>query len=184
MSEPVPFHDALHRLAQVGSAAGVRLVRITQLVEKNLYLARPVEFDENGYTQFVGTDTMTVTNLAEPADSDGQLPPDTEAVAVDVEGRWVVFVRQSAAMFVARVIDSLGSAAYQVREQVATGPGTFCDKTGAADVTACNLAELSLGPGAAVEDDAIVLVTILRDTGTPPVLRYVFDHPAYAKYLD
>jgi hypothetical protein len=35
-----------------------------------------------------------------------------------------------------------------------------------------------------VEDDAIVLVTILRDTGTPPVLRYVFDHPAYAKYLD
>jgi len=46
-----------------------------------------------------------------------------------------------------------------------------------------NLAELTLGCGAAVDDGAIVVVSRLTDSGTPSTERYVFDHPVYAKYL-
>lgn len=185
MTANVPFHDALHRLAQIATTMGVMLVRLTSVDEANRYTARPIEFDGDGQTQIVGTDTVTVTNLAEPADTTGQVPADTDAVAVDVEGRWVVFVRPAAtAMFAAKVVSSQSGAAYTVREQVPTGSGTFADKQGASNITAHNLAELSLGPGAAVDNDTIVLVTALADNGNPPTLRYVFGHPAYAKFLD
>ncbi|GAH27073.1 unnamed protein product, partial [marine sediment metagenome] len=115
---------------------------------------------------------------------DGQVPPDTDAVALDVEGRWVVFVRPPGAVFPGKVTGSGGDAAYTVLEQVVTGPGTFADKEDAVAVTAHNLAELSLGPGAAVDTGTIVMVATLLDNDEPPNLRYVFDHPAYAKYLD
>ncbi|MHC4981554.1 MAG: hypothetical protein ACYTF6_00085 [Planctomycetota bacterium] len=184
MATKVQVRDALSHLAQAGGMSGIMLVRLTQLESANQYKARPIEFDEEGNTQFVGTDTLTVTNLAEPADSDGTVPENTNAVAVDVEGRWIVFIRPSGApVFAAKIISSQGNGAYTVREQVATGAGTFSDKQGAASVTAYNLAELSLGPGASVDDETIVLVATLRDTGSPPTLRYVFDHPVYAKYL-
>jgi hypothetical protein len=47
-----------------------------------------------------------------------------------------------------------------------------------------NLSELSLGPGAAVPVGQIVVVLATTDTGSPPTVRYHFDHPMYAKYLD
>jgi hypothetical protein len=87
-------------------------------------------------------------------------------------------------MFAAKVVSSLGGSAYGVLEQVCTGAGSFADKSGAQQVTAHNLAELSLGPGAAVNTGTIVLAMAIPDTGNPPTTRYVFDHPAYAKYLD
>jgi hypothetical protein len=179
----IPFHDSLHRLAQVGAAAGLQLVRITALDSGNRYTAGPVEFDSQGATQFADESTLTVTNLAEPADAPGNVPSGTDAVALDVEGRWVVFVRAAAgeAPFAAKVTASLGQARYTVRRQIATGEGAFADKD-AIDLTACNLAELSLGTGAAVDLDTIVLVTDLGEGSG--AARYVFDHPAYAKYLD
>jgi len=184
MSTNISFKDALHRIAQIGERIGVELVRITALQSGNRYTARAIEFDENGETQFVGTDTMTVTNLAEPADVTGKVPANIDAVAVDVEGRWVMFLRTDVkVLFPAKIISSQGGAAYIVREQLPTGGGTFSDKQGAADLTAHNLAELSLGPGAAVPDDTIIIVTAVMDGGSPPTIRYVFDHPAYAKYL-
>ena len=185
MTARTQFRDAFNWLAQVGGGVGAELVRITGLVQKNRYQARAVEFDADGRTQFAQTQTIEVTNLAEPADADGQVPSGTDAIALDVEGKWVIYVRPAGtAMFPARVIDSSSGANYTVLEQVITAGGQFEDKTGAAEVTAVNLAELSLGPGAAVDDDTIVLVTTLTDTGSPPSLRYVFDHPSYAKYVD
>lgn len=185
MTTNLPYHDALHRLAQVGSGPGVGLVRMTAVDQANRYTARPIEFDEDDETVFVGDGTLTVTNLAEPTDRPGQVPADTDAVAVDVEGRWIVFVRPAgAALFPARVVSAQSGAAYTVKEQDATGAGTFADKTDAGNLTAYNLAELSLGPGAAVDDDTIVLVTVLFDDGETPTARYFFDHPVYAKYLD
>jgi len=178
------FRDALYRLAQVGERMGVQLVRITAQKSDNRYTARPLEFDD-GEAVFADEATLTVTNLGEPADQAGQVPVGTDAVALDVEGRWVIFLRQSeTGTFLAKVTDSEGSAAYTMREQVATGPGQFANKSGASDITAHNLAELSLGPGAGVDDDTIVMVSMLLDTGNPPTVRYVFDHPVYAKYLD
>ena len=180
--DPCQGHDALGRLAQAGGRAGVMLFRLTGLEGGNRYTALPVEFDADGATEPASDEPVTVTNLAEPADADGAIPAGTEAVGVDVEGRWVVFLRPVAAgAFPARILASAGGAAYTVREQLATGPGQFTDKPGAADATAHNLAELSLGPGAAVEDDTIVLVTALSHGAET---RHVFDHPAYAKYLD
>jgi len=179
------FRDALYRLAQVGERLGVQLVRITAQKSDNRYTARPLEFDEDGEAVFAEETTLTVTNLGEPADQAGQVPVGTDAVALDVEGRWVIFLRQSeTGTFPAKITDSQGSAAYTLREQVATGPGQFANKTGTSDITAYNLAELSLGPGAAVDNDTIVMVSLLLDTGDPPTVRYVFDHPVYAKYLD
>ncbi|MFW6132992.1 MAG: hypothetical protein ACOC8F_03785 [Planctomycetota bacterium] len=179
-----PHRDTLGRLVQTGDAAGVRLFRLQTVEQNNRYQAVCVEFDDDGEPVPVSDETVVVTNLAEPADAEGELAPGIDAVGIDVEGRWVIFVRPPASVFfAARVVASDGGAAYTVREQVATGAGTFDDKPGAVDVTAWNLAELSLGPGAAVDDGTIVLVTATTDTGDPPTLRYLFDHPAYAKYL-
>jgi hypothetical protein len=186
MRTDADVHDSFQHLSQAGGRAGTQLVRIVAADTGNRYTARPVEFDETGRTQPVGDDELTVTNLAETPSDGGNLPADAEAVAVDVEGRWVLHVRPgNATAFPARVVAPAGTAAqYTVREQALSPSGAFSDKPGAADVTAINLAELSLGDGAAVDDDALVLVLTVIDTGDPPTLRYVFDHPAYAKYLD
>lgn len=175
-------------LVQAGAARGACLVRLTNLLAANRYAAVALEFDDTGATRPVAEgETLLVTNLAEPADAPGQLSAGAEAVALDVEGRWVIFLRPDsaggAALFPARVLATQGSGLYTVRPQVLGPSGEFSDAPGAADLTARNLAELSLGPGAAVPNDTIILATILADTATPPTLRYVFDHPAYAKYL-
>ncbi len=185
------FHDSLYRLQQIGQTIGVQLIRITELDEDNRYTARPIEFDASGETQFAGEETLVVTNLAEPADQSGEVPAGSEAIALDLEGRWVVFLapasdeeETSGGCFPAEVIASLGNAAYTVREQSPTGAGTFAGKGGTQNVTAYNLAELSLGPGAAVDTGEIVLVKSMADTGSPTTTRFFFDHPAYAKYLN
>ena len=86
-------------------------------------------------------------------------------------------------MIPAKIVSGGSGGVYVVREQIATGAGTFADKSGTSDFTAYNLAELTLGPGGAVDVGQIVLVTCQTDNGNPPTVRYFFDHPAYAKYL-
>ncbi len=186
MSAKTLFRDALYRLAQIGTTTGMQLVRIAELQEGNLYTARAIEFGDNGETQFAEEIDITVTNLGEPADVTGQVPAGTDAVALDVEGRWIVFLRQpdSGVSFPAKVVNSQGSAVYTMREQVRTEQGDFIDKPGTSNFSTSNLAELSLGPGAAVDVGTIALTTALFDNEHPPNLYYVFDHPAYAKYLD
>jgi len=180
------FPDATSgRWQQPSGKRAAQLVRITAHDDDNRYTARPIEFDDAGGTTIVGTRTLTVVNLAEPVSTPGQAPEDTDAVAADVGGRWVVFVQPpSSASFPAKVTSSQGSAAYAVREQVATGAGTFADASGTSNVTAHNLAELSLGDGDAVDSGTIVIVHAIVDNGATPTVRYIFDHPVYAKYLD
>ena len=178
-----PYHDRLGRYARVAPAPGVQLVRVQTLDADNIYNVLPLEFDATGQAVPASGQTLSVTNLAEPGDADGTLPAGTDALAVDVEGRWVIFVSPPASgVFPVKIIRADGGAAYTVREQTCTGAGTFADAAGASDATAHNLAELSLGPGGAVDVGAIVQATTLADSsGTP---RTVFDHPIYAKYLD
>ena len=177
------FHDAWERWSQAAGTRAAQLVRITGHDAGNRYVARPIVFAQSGQTELHGAATLTVVNLAEPADAAGQVPAGTDALTIDAGGQWVVFIRSAAAAFPARVVSAEGGAAYLVREQACTGPGTFADATGAADLPAWNLAELSLGPGAAVDAGTIVPVFALVQPGQPSVLRYVFDHPVYAKYL-
>ena len=87
------YYDALGRWLEVAAGKAAQLVRITEHDEANRYTARPISFDASGGTETVGTETLTVTNLAEPADAGGQVQADTDAVAIDVGGRWVVFLR-------------------------------------------------------------------------------------------
>jgi len=181
-----PFHDSLFRLAQIGTTTGMQLVRLTACRGGNQYDALPIEFAADGTTHTASDRTLTVLNLAEPADAAGTVPAGTDVVALDVEGRWVAFVRQAASAasvaMPARIVAPLGQAKYTVRPQTCSAAGTFVDAAGAADLQAVNLAELSLGTGAAMDPGTIVLVSSLADAaGTT---RYVFDHPAYAKYLD
>lgn len=178
------YHDAFARLAGAGGKAGTALVRILSLAQGNRYSARAVEFTPEGNTQDADQRTMEVINIAEPASQAGQLSAGLLAVAIDVEGRWVIHVRSGGgAMFPAKIISSSGSAAYVVREQVPAAGGGLADRQGAVDVQAVNLAEMTMGPGAAVDVGQIVLVTAIAADGTPPTIRYYFDHPAYAKYL-
>lgn len=177
------FHDAISRLAQAGSACGVQLVRLKAVQGQNRYAAEAVEFASDGTTQPAGAESMEVVNLGEPADQAGQLTAGTEAVALDVEGRWVVFVRPAApggsSVFPARVVSAQNNATYVVIEQD-VGVGGLADKNGASQLYARNLAELSLGTGAAVDVGAIVLVLTM---GSGAGATYWFDHPAYAKYM-
>lgn len=181
------YYDALGRWAQASSSQVAQLVRLLAPESGNRYTAEPIAFTSSGQTEPPGGPTRTVTNLAEPSDGPGQVPANTDALAIDVGGRWVVFVRQSSSgsgVFAARVIAALGGSGYTVREQSGGSGGTWADAPGALLVAANNLAEMSLGPGAAVDVGTLVMVTGLTDGGTPPTLRYVFDHPVYAKYLD
>lgn len=191
MPTNIAFHNSLYRLAQIGDTLGIRLVRIISLINNNRYTARPIEFAAGGGTQFASEKTMTVTNLAEPADQDGQVPANTDAIALDVEGRWVLYLQvqplpdeSGGGVFPAKIVESLGGPSYSVRQQICTGEGGFADKSSAPLLTACNLAERSLGPGGAVAEGTIVLVTAINDNSSPPTTRYIFDHPVYAKYLD
>jgi hypothetical protein len=183
MNTNVTFHDRLSRLAQEGTARGVLLVRITGLDANNRYKAVAIEFQHDGTMVAADATEIRVTNLAEPADMPGQLSAGTEAVAVDVEGRWIVFVRQASSVFPAKITSGGAGGAYTAREQV-SGGGTLADRQDTADIDVTNLAEMTLGPGGAVDAGTIVLVAALQDAGNPPTLRYVFDHPVYAKYLD
>ena len=181
----IPVHDSLYRLAQVGSSMGVQLVRISDLAGGNRYSADPVEFGPDQATRLAGASGLTVTNLAEPADADGVLQAGVEAVAIDVEGLWIIYVRPpTSTTFPAKVSESLGGAAYSLVEQVAAGSEGFADKQDGLNVVGRNLAELSLGPGAAVDVGTLVMVTAITDQQNSATPQYVFDHPAYAKYLD
>ena len=185
MTNRASYQDGLYRLGQIGDATGIQLVRLINLDNDNRYNAKAIEFTDNDDTQLANENEITVTNLAEPADADGQVPANTETIAVDVEGRWVVFLRPAkVSPFPARIVSSQGNAVYTMREQEIDATGDFGDKLGTSNFTAINMAELSLGPGAAVDDNTIVLVTAILDTGSPATARYLFDHPTYAKYLD
>ncbi|MCL2700647.1 MAG: hypothetical protein FWE88_03010 [Phycisphaerae bacterium] len=182
------FHDSLYRLAQIGTSLGVQLVRLTACHGDNQYAALPVEFDSAGLTQVAENAPLTVLNLAEPADAAGTLPADTEAVAIDVEGKWVIFVRQApssnpSSTRLARVSGvQSGVGRYYIRWQECLANGQFQDTSDPDPAVATNLAELSFGSVAAVDLNTIVpILTVVDVTG---VARYVFDHPAYAKYLD
>ncbi len=179
------YNDGFGRLVQTGGGGRVRLVRLTGLDAGNRYTARAIEYDAEGALQYATSEERVVTNLAEPADTDGRLPADTDAVAIDVEGRWIVHLSPAGtALFPARVVSSSGGATYTVRPQTWDSSGELTDRGGSVDLTAKNLAELSLGPGGAVDADTIVLVAPLTDEAETPTARYVFSHPAYAKYLD
>lgn len=177
------FRDALHRLAQLGQATGLQLVRIMGLDDGNRYAAEAIEFDSDGETQSAGAEQLTVINLAEPADEDGQLLADTNAVAVDVEGKWVILVQPaSTPVFVGKVLYTFGNCLYRIRPQVPVSENTFADKAGAQDINACNIAELDLVDPLGVDADSIVLVAALRTDSDPPTIRYVFDHPDYNEF--
>jgi len=178
------FRDSLHRLAQLGQATGVQMVCIKEAGASNRYTAEPVEFNEDGETQSAGAADITVVNLAEPADEDGQLPIGTNAVAIDVEGEWVVLVQAEARqVFAARILYTFGDGLYRVRPQTPVGENTFEDKTGASDINACNVAELNIEETDGVLADTIVIVTALVTDSNPPTIRYAFDHPVEEEYL-
>ncbi len=90
----------------------------------------------------------------------------------------------SSTEFSAKIISADGDEVYTVREQAITGQGAFVDKTGTSNISARNLAELSLGSGGGVGVGEIVLIYTLQDTDEPPSTVYVFSCPVYAKYLD
>jgi hypothetical protein len=183
MTNTTKFHDRLSRFAQAGPACGVRLVQVTALAGGNRYNADQVQFNTDGTTALWGGRPFLVTNLAEPASSGGQLSVGDQAVAIDVEGRWVVFVRSAqGASCVARVVAPTGASGYTVHEMVASGSG-FIDKPGAADIHACNLAEATLGPGGAIDAGTRIILQEIPAGDGSGAIQYVFDHPVYAKYL-
>jgi hypothetical protein len=154
----------------------MQLVRVKELDEDKRYTAEPTEFTPDGQTQPAGSEELTVVNLAEPCGQDGQLPAGTDAVAIDVEGQWVIFVQSVAKqMFPAKILYTYGGGLYRVRPQVPVGETTFADKPGAADINACNLAELDMVDPLGLEADTIVLVAELQTQGDPPTFRYAFD---------
>lgn len=181
---PNDYYDALGQWVQVSASPAGRLVRIVSLVGGNRYLASVLSHDASGTLQPLAGQ-LTVTNLGEPPTLPGQTPAGTDALALDVDGRWIVCIRQAgSAMFPARVTASAGGSVYTLREQ-SYGTGGFAPAAGSADISAINLAEINLGPGAAVDVGTIVLAMTLSDhSSSVPTVRYVFAHPLYAKYLD
>jgi hypothetical protein len=183
MTNTTKFHDRLSRFAQAGPACGVRLVQITSLAGGNRYNADQVQFNADGTTSLWGAPTFVVTNLAEPAGASGQLSAGSQAVALDVEGQWVIFVQAAtAACCVARIVAAATGPYYTVHQMVASSTG-FVDRPGAVDIQACNLAEATLGPGGAIDAGTRIILQAIPSSDGSAGIQYVFDHPAYAKYL-
>ncbi len=178
MSAKKNFRDALGRLAQLGQATGSQLVRITEHLAGNRYTAQAIEFDQSQDIQPTGAADIIVINLAEPADLDGQLEAETNAVATDVEGRWVILVKPTdEGVFAGKVISRYDDALYRIQPQVPVTENTFANKSGSSVINACNLAELDMVSPPSVDANSIVLVTALATESDPPTTRYVFDHP-------
>jgi hypothetical protein len=184
MNPYAPASDNPPPLVQAGGAIAAQLVRIVQAAGGNRYVARPVEFDDTGAAVYAADETLLVTNLAESVTS-STVPAGTDAIAVDVEGRWVIHLKAQTgtpASFFAKILSAVGNGVYCVRPQATSENFTYVDKPDASDVNAQNLAEIGLGTGTAVELNSIVLVTHFASTETTPG-RFVFDRACYAKYL-
>lgn len=179
------FHFALRRLAQEGSATWLRLVRVGEHQGTNLYQGQFLEVLADGSLEPTTDLPVEVLDLGESPADGGKLPEGLDTVAMDVEGRWVIFVAPSGqASFPARVVQAVSVENYLVREQAVNAGGLFVDAPGAIDLPACNLAERSMGPGGAVSVGQVVIVHVVAGGGSVPQLTYVFDHAVYAKYMD
>lgn len=178
--------ESLGQLIQPGQGVDIRLVRISSALTANQYQVTELTFRDGQLTPRTDA-TWTAINIAEPADQDGTLPAGIDTLAIDRQSQWIICVRPSSitgGSFPARIICADGGASYTVREQLLTPAGAFTDRPGATDLSANNLAELDLGSGGAVDLDSIVRVHLSIDTDSPPTIRYHFDHPCYAKYID
>lgn len=178
------YVDAIGRFSQAGGIAGVLLVRIKSHETSNRYKAAILEMNSSwSLSEVAGADQIDVMNVCE-SDDDEHVDNDTDAVAIDVEGRWIVFIRKAtggALLIPAKVVSSSGGASYEL-ELLGLGEDSEFAAT-ETTVSATNLAEMNLGPGGAVDIDSIVLLTEIKssDGGSG---QYFFDHPTYAKYLD
>jgi hypothetical protein len=181
------YRDILGRFAQLGQSAGVRLVKLTSHVAGNVYEASVLTLDsQGGIMAAAHTTTLEVINLAEAEDSDGQIVTDTPAVAVDIEGRWVVYVQTHPNdPFVGELLYTSGTGLYGVRPQAPTGqssPTSPVDfENNGATIMATNLAELGMST-LGLETGRKVIIHAVPSTDTPPVYHYVFDHPHEEEY--
>lgn len=168
---------------QAAGAGKARLVRLTAHVADNRYSACRLELDADGEL-VESQDTVEVLNLAEAEIPGGRLEDDFDAIAIDLEGRWVIAVQPAMELLAARVVANNSGAWYRVQPQTVTAAGTFADDTAAEELLAQNLAERTLGTGGGVDDDEIVLVKPLdASTATTLATSWAFEYPVYAKYM-
>jgi hypothetical protein len=184
MTRQIPFQKNGLRLVQIGTPSGIQLVRIESALTGNRYQARPIEFDESRHRQFAETKTVTVTNLAEPDDGPGTIPLQSDTLAWDVEGRWVIFLSsQGTAAFPAKVISHGTGPVYSVLEQVVNSSGAFSAKSGASNITAVNVAEIGVVASGSPILNRIVMVTALNAANQSGSIAYTFECPVYARYM-
>jgi hypothetical protein len=150
----------------------IRRVQIAAATSGNEYQATVVRTTDGA--QPVSAESLQVTNLAEPVDQDGQLSTGTQAIALQVDGQWTVFV-PTTSVFVGRIVTALGAGRYSIREQRYSETGTLDDAPEVAALAATNLAEVDVTPGDGLSPDTRVLVAAVPDTASPPTLHHVFD---------
>ncbi len=181
------YRDMLGRFAQLGQSSGVQLVKLTSHLVGNVYGASVRTLDGEG--DIVAADhtvSLEVINLAEAEDSDGQVPSDTPAVAVDLDGRWVVYVQTHPDQpFVGELLYTSGTGLYGVRPQAPTGQSSPTSPVGFENhgmpIMATNLAELGMST-LGLEAGRMVIVHCVATADTPPLYHYVFDHPHEEEY--
>jgi hypothetical protein len=173
------FRGRFAQMAQLGQSTGVQVVAIAGLVAGNQYHAQAHQFDADGQIELADDDLITVINLAEPEDSDGQLPTGTPVTAVDVEGRWVIYARPfENKSFVAEIVSDSAGAFYSVSPMDPTTSGSFEARGGS--VNAQNLWELNY-PSASdtIPSGMYVLVTVVEAESDPGTIAYVFSEPPF-----
>jgi hypothetical protein len=177
------YRDALGRFAQLGQSGGVQLVKITSHVSGNQYEGSVLTLDADGNVDAApDTVAIDVVNLAEAEDSDGQIGSNTPAVAVDVEGRWVVYIQPTPGRaFVGELVSTSGTGLYTVRPQAPTGQSAPTAPVGfennGATLEATNLSEVGTS-SASLDTGLKVLIHAVPTSDNPPLFYYVFDHPA------
>ncbi len=167
---------------QAASAGKARLVRLCAHVADNRYTASRLDLDADGEL-VESSDSIEVLNLAESQIAGGRLVAGFDAIAIDLEGRWVIAVQPAMEFIPARIVAHNSGAWYTTQPQRVNASGAFSDDTNQDELLAMNLAERTLGSGGGVDDDEIILLKPL-DASSESTLAtcWTFDHPVYAKY--
>ena len=171
----------IKQLIQVGTIQSLKLCKIKSLVINNKYSA--CELDNNSDQLAETENTFEVYNLAESPVQSGQLSTPTNALTMEIHGKYYVYISEGgSSVTLGKIVSSAGGAKYNIQPVTMRDTGQT-DPASSTQISAFNLAEMTVGPGGAVDNNTLVILHQIAASNSDDPIN-IFSHTTYAKYLD
>ena len=176
------LHNLHQQIMQIGEADNCHFVKLFEHKNKNIYKGKIIEFQSNDY--YVATDRIVeVINIAEKVSTGGVLPLPTELICFEIEGHYLTYVSaENSSLIPAKIAEHITGYKYRVIFQKLDQNANFVNIDNN-KIEAMNIAEHNIGPGGAIDNNTIVMVSKIRTSDFPDG-KYIFSHPTYAKYMN